>query len=258
MNPAALVFVHGLLGFNEIRCLGGSIHYFRRLDGYLRSLGLTAYFPALPPRGAIAERARVLATHLAGIRAERLYLIAHSLGGLDCRYLIHQLDPGHRVQQLVTVATPHRGSPLACWMLDTRGPIQWVGQRWMRRILEDLTPQSCSHFNQQVPDRSDVRYVSYGAVRPVVEMPLWLRPWTRRIAATAGENDGQVPLASTRWGEFKGAVRADHFELAGWNLGWPARRIQRPFDHLGFYQKIIAELMMNKEFNYRGESHHTP
>lgn len=243
MDSPLFVFVHGFLGFDGIRVLGRRIDYFRDLDRQLGSLGLWVFFPELPSTGTVPQRARALAEQLDAIPARRVKLIAHSMGGLDCRYYIHHLDPRRRVRSLATVATPHRGSPLAAWLLESRGAVQWIGRRWLRDGLESLTPQSLRRFNEQVPDRPDVRYISYAGVRPVAEMPPWFRAWTRIVAAEAGDNDSQVPLSSAVWGEFKGSVRADHLELAGWNLGWPDRHSQRPFDHLGFYRRVIAELL---------------
>jgi len=45
-------------------------------------------------------------------------IVAHSMGGLDARYMISCLEPkGVEVRSLVTVATPHRGSAFADYVL---------------------------------------------------------------------------------------------------------------------------------------------
>jgi triacylglycerol lipase len=57
-----------------------------------------------------------------------------------------------------------------------------------------------------------------------------------------GDNDVLVSVSSARWGEFRGILRATHFEQIGWCLA-PARTvIQRSFDHLGFYRRVLAGL----------------
>ena len=46
--------------------------------------------------------------------AEREHIIAHSMGGLDARHAIaHVPGLAGRVATLVTIGTPHRGSPVA-------------------------------------------------------------------------------------------------------------------------------------------------
>jgi triacylglycerol lipase len=98
-------------------------------------------------------------------------------------------------------------------------------------------------FNETVQDRPDVDYASYAGARPVSEMPCWYRPWTRMISKSAGDNDSQVPVSSAQWGEFVKQVRADHLELVGWNLGFGAPAIERPFDHIRFYHEIIDRVI---------------
>lgn len=45
-------------------------------------------------------------------------LIGHSMGGLDARYLITHLQPeAFTVKTLTTIATPHRGSAFADYLL---------------------------------------------------------------------------------------------------------------------------------------------
>jgi pimeloyl-ACP methyl ester carboxylesterase len=40
-------------------------------------------------------------------------VVGHSLGGLVATYLLKRLDRGERVRRVVTLGTPHRGTPLA-------------------------------------------------------------------------------------------------------------------------------------------------
>ncbi|KAF9896732.1 hypothetical protein BX616_006861 [Lobosporangium transversale] len=48
--------------------------------------------------------------------------VAHSMGGLDCRYLIsHIHNKNYTVQSLTTLSTPHRGSPVMDWFRDNVG-----------------------------------------------------------------------------------------------------------------------------------------
>ncbi len=241
-DNGAIVFVHGLLGFSSFSMLGKEIQYFRNLRSGLGRDSRQIFFPALPPTGVIEDRARVLANFLSRISADRIDLIAHSMGGLDSRYLIHHLDPMHRVRSLTTLVTPHHGSPLAEWAIAESN----LCFRWMHSIstpaVHDLTPAACARFNLEIGNREDVRYCSYASMRAPADMPLILRPWGKMIAASQGDNDGMVSVASAQWGEFRGILQADHFELAGWSFALPNARRARPFNHFRFYRDLVQAL----------------
>ncbi len=126
--PYPVVLVHGFSGFNS---LGPLEYYFQILDK-LAEIGETEVFaPTVPPYAGVVDRAPFLAQAidevLAETRAEKVHLIAHSQGGLDARYVISVLGYATRVATLTTVATPHRGTPLADHVLglpeDTLDPV---------------------------------------------------------------------------------------------------------------------------------------
>ena len=142
-----------------------------------------------------------------------------------------------------TIGTPHRGSPLAGRMLAGQGLLSAIGRRFLRPALEDMRPEACARFNQAVPDRDDVRYLSYGGARPADEVPFWARSWSRILERLEGPNDAQVSEASARWGDYRGTVRADHWELIGWNLGLPKASAARPFPHLEFYRGLVNHVL---------------
>ncbi len=238
-SPIAVVFVHGFLGFERIRLMRAEVRYFRGVWKRLATDGVPIYFPSLPPVGKIAARARKLADWLSGVDACRIGLIGHSMGGLDSRYLIRHLDPQHRVRFLATVATPHRGTPLAQWLLEGTGLLPGMARRLILPGLEELTPGRCRRFNDRVIDRRDVVYHSYAGSRADQELPPWFRPWHGLIQRHEGDNDSQVSVRSARWGSFEGCLRADHLELAGWNLYRSAPERGRPFDHIRLYQRIF-------------------
>jgi len=241
-NNGAIIFVHGLLGFSSFSIFGKRVHYFRNLRSSLRNSTRQVFFPELPATGYIEDRARVLANFLAHISADRIDLIAHSMGGLDCRYLIHHLDPMHRVRSLTTVATPHHGSPLAKWTIEGSDMCFRLMHSISTPAVNDLTPESCARFNMEISNRENVRYCSYASMRYPVDMSFILRSWGNRIAANNGDNDGMVPVASAQWGEFRDVLQADHFELTGWSFAWPDARKARPFNHLQFYLNLVREL----------------
>jgi triacylglycerol lipase len=111
-------------------------------------------------------------------------------------------------------------------------------RRYWVDALRDLTPET--RQRQPIPDRPDVKYRSYSAVRPAAELPLFVRTLLPPIA---GENDGLVPATSAIWGEHRGTVRSDHFESVGWSLALPSRQAARPFDHVAFWLRATAEAL---------------
>lgn len=244
-NKKAIVFVHGILGIPLRLILGKSIHYFRSLPSHLRDNPQPIYFPSLPSGGHIEDRSRALADFLAGINADHIDLIAHSMGGLDSRYLIHHLDPQQRIRSLTTIGTPHHGTPLAQWVADNKGPLYALLRSITQPGLLDLTPASCARFNSEISDSPYVKYCSFAGMRPVTEIPLIFRPWAQALAKSNGENDSQVPVASAQWGKFKGTLNADHMELVGWSFGWANIDNARPFDHIRFYCDLIQAISAN-------------
>lgn len=75
---------------------------------------------------------------------------------------------------LTTLATPHRGSAFAPYVLETIGPTRLPTVLSLLALLpngggdgaafECLTPESMVRFNAEVPDVPGVRYASWGAV----------------------------------------------------------------------------------------------
>ena len=231
MASPTLVLIHGFLGFSR----WGPIEYFRGVRKMLLRSGIRPLIPKLPPAGSIAVRADALARELFSTDASAFALVGHSMGGLDARYLITHLDPDKRVKSLLTIATPHRGTPLATWFLKAHGPIPACVRYIGRPGLCELTPEARAAM--PIPDRDDVDYASYASCRGLDELPFWLRPYGRVIPE---DNDGMVPVDSTKWGQFRGIMQADHLELIGWSIDLPDARSKRPFDHLAFWSEAAA------------------
>jgi triacylglycerol lipase len=225
-----VVFVHGFLGCGRIPVI--NVTMFRGVDTLMASVGAPYLMPSLPRGGNVEARAAVLARVLERSEARRLVLIGHSMGGLDARLVAARMDPRRRIKAVVTLGTPHRGSPLADHALRGNGALATYAKwRGWRPALADLTPAGAARFNDAIRDRPDVRYLSYAGARPEAEMPLWARRFQRMIAHHDGDNDGQVSVTSARWGDSRAVVRADHWELIGWNLGLARAAAARPYPH---------------------------
>lgn len=104
-----VVFVHGL---------AGSPGAFLPLRGFLRLAGSWRQLAfRYRSRGSIEGIAVALKRAVdAHVRGGRVTLVAHSMGGLVARYYLQRLGGARRVERLVTLGTPHRGSHAATFV----------------------------------------------------------------------------------------------------------------------------------------------
>ncbi|KAI8365256.1 Alpha/Beta hydrolase protein [Radiomyces spectabilis] len=138
-----IVLCHGLYGFD----LWGpeafpslQLHYWCGIEDALAKLGAKVVVSRVPKAGSIKERAHTLHTVLQQImHHKKVNFIAHSMGGLDCRYLIsHIRQRQYDVQSLSTVCTPHRGSSLMDWFRNHVG----VGKNLSDSLLDGALKQN--------------------------------------------------------------------------------------------------------------------
>lgn len=173
-----LVLVHGFMD------KGGA---FVGLEPRLAADGHAVERVSLPPLAPVAVRAEYLADQideiLAAHGAAKVNLIAHSMGGLDSRYVVRHLGYADRVASITTIATPHRGSSVADAVLGwTNADSSWV-QWLMGKVvgvvegqfdeydeedligaLEDLSTSGAAELNAQTPDVPEVYYQSWAGV----------------------------------------------------------------------------------------------
>ena len=134
-----VLLVPGFFGFANL----GDFAYFRHfreiLTKELAEVGVQATVTPVDtlPTRSIRARASHLLGHVKRLTAEgdSVYIVGHSTGGLDARLLgSSQLDiPGHadvadRLRGVITVATPHRGTPIAAFFTSM------LGQRLLRLL----------------------------------------------------------------------------------------------------------------------------
>jgi triacylglycerol lipase len=186
----------------------------------------------------VEDRARELAACFRTVGAGRVIALAHSMGGLDARYALSRLGAAGSVAALVTVGTPHRGTPVADL---TTGLAERLGVTRALALagvgieaLRDLTSARMERFNEEVPDVRSVAYASVvGTVLRKRRTNPLLVPSYLWLADRAGPNDGVVPAASQRWGEVVAEVEADHWAQIGWS---------RHFDAGAFYARLLGRL----------------
>jgi len=183
----------------------------------LKALGQTGHSPFLNPD-------------------EETHIIAHSMGGLDSRYILSPDNEGNIAEfitSLTTIGTPHKGSPIAdlfyqpldgdnVWEIPVRNSLKLVGIS--TKGLRDLTTEAMGAFNAKYRDNGSVKYfwaAGVGRSKGLVTSAPFLPP--HQYIRFKGESDdektsdGVVPLSSAKreedgWepiGDFWGADHAD-------------------------------------------------
>ncbi|KAI9167548.1 Lipase 2 [Paramyrothecium foliicola] len=260
-NP--IILSHGLLGFSELRLSNvlPPIEYWHGIKAALSAQGAEVITTSVPPSGSIEERAAKLGADIAAQvpQGTAVNIIAHSMGGLDARYMIANLRPaGVRVASLVTIATPHRGSAFADYLLEEGGkaPIHLPKLYWIieraglgTKAFGQLTRRyMAERFNPATQDEPGVRYFSYGAL---MDEPPLLSPFRqsfRVMSEEEGPNDGLVSVGSSRWGTYKGTLlNVSHLDLINWSnrMRWTVREwmgMKRNFNAIAFYLDIADML----------------
>jgi len=235
------------------------IHYFSGLEDRYKGQHRVS-FPRVSPLATSAERAGELA---AGIQADipqgDLHIIAHSMGGLDSRTLIGNNIGGltGRIKSLTTLSTPHKGSPVADFILGPRpiGPPQDLYDK-LRSILErlnikigalgDLTEGGAAQIPNVIVSHSQIRYRSYfgGGRSGLLPTSVALKATHDLVKAAVPNqpNDGLVALESAKYGDFQQTFwSGDHADIVGHNLN-DLIFGTRAFDHFPGYDKLIAQL----------------
>lgn len=261
---STIILAHGLFGFGDLGSpllpLLPSIHYFNRVAEHLLLQGHTVFEPQVDPIGSVRLRGDQLAEKIKQFLdqrgpGDRVHILAHSMGGLDARHaLTNRDDIFGRVATLVTIGTPHLGSPVADALVKGTGPlfpnIPLVLKLKLEAIagaIPELTTDFCTKFDNETGDRKTVRYIEVAGDASKGD-ELFLFDLAAAIGQIEGVNDGVV----TR----KSALREGHEHLDDWpvdhagEIGWtkavlnlnPLRRQQVLDEHLARYDAIVQML----------------
>ncbi|KAF4302263.1 hypothetical protein GTA08_BOTSDO09635 [Botryosphaeria dothidea] len=222
-----IVLAHGLFGFDELRLAGPhlpGVQYWRGIRDALEAKGIEVVTSAVPPSGSIEARAEKLAQTIAERAAGRSVNI---VAGLDSRYMISRLKPPNvDVKSLTTIASPHRGSAFADYVLDQIGPENLPKAYGVLRFFHVETGAFAQlsrkymqeGFNPKTPDVEGVKYYSYGATLEPVRWSSFRQLYHLvKELENGAANDGLVSIPSSRWGEYKGTlVGVSHLDLINW------------------------------------------
>jgi triacylglycerol lipase len=248
-----IVLHHGLLGSGDISIGPVRISYFRNIDRAISQRGHPVIVSRVDPTGSIELRARQLKVNiLKGLkehglppRDSRVLIIAHSMGGLDARFMISELGMADRVAGLLSITTPHRGSSYADWCVENLGEKLGCGRLMNMmgldvRAISDLTTSSCRQFNREVKNVVGVQYFSISAARPWHRVPPWAIHAHKIVTNAEGDNDSLVSVKSSTWGTHLGVWPADHFHTINHRL---VMEIKKPTgDITPYWMRAIEEV----------------
>lgn len=248
-----IALVPGVIGFDRF----GPVHYFNGVARHLESTFPDAIVRELTtdPIGTVADRAEVLASGI--VRAfgasGPVHIVAHSMGGLDARFLVSRNIAGlaGRVKTVVGISTPHRGSPVAS-VFDAANPLELLpglghlagaffdDLRARTNAVHDLSEAGAAALDAQCSDDPRVRYLDVAATGrdALVPTSAFFLLAHEFVKAKKGDNDGVVALTSSVRHQPPFAVwRGDHADLIGHDLdrplGVPA------LDYLRAYEDIV-------------------
>ena len=134
-----------------------NLHYFKGIRTMLKAKGYTVYHSRVGWAAGVNARANDLKAYLRRILAEtgaqRLNILAHSMGGLDARHMLFNDREDGKIHKsigsLTTISTPHEGTPFADWGLKHFPRLVETFQKIGLDLagLKDLQTEDCRRFN---------------------------------------------------------------------------------------------------------------
>lgn len=257
-----VLLVHGM-GFRDDK----RINYWGRIPKELEKIGCRIFYGNQESTADVETNGKLIRKRIEEVLletgAEKVNIIAHSKGGLDCRYAISTLKVGGKVASLTTVSTPHHGSKTVDQLMKfPDGLVKFVGfcaDCWFRmlgdgsphsyKVFHSFTTKEAEAFNIKNPDDEQVYYQSYAFVmsNPFSDFLMWIPSLV--VGWIEGENDGLLTPESVKWANFKGIYRGegrrgishcDEIDLRRRRLA--KKRGDGVSDIVDVYKEIIAEL----------------
>ncbi len=253
-----LVFVHGIFMRDW-----AAFNYWGRIPEELETNGARIYYGEHQSALPVAESARELAARIKRIVAKtdcgKVNIIAHSKGGLDCRYAIEHYGIGDLVASLTTVNSPHRGCLFAEKLLK-------IAPRWLKnKVAEsynksmrflgdktpdfmagvrDLTPTACERRDRELGIPEGIYCQSIGSIQNGARagrFPMNIsEPYAKKYD---GENDGLVGKNSFAFGErYRLLETTAHRGITHMDMIDMNREDIKGFDVREFYVGVVTDL----------------
>lgn len=253
-----ILLVHGVF-FRDTKFF----NYWGRIPKELEVNGAKILYGNHSSAASVADSAAELKTRIIEVLAEtgaqKLNIIAHSKGGLDCRYAIAKLGVSEYVASLTTINTPHRGCLFADYLLtkipvDLKNKAAKAYNSTLKKLGEpnpdflaavnDLTNAGCKALNDEMPTPKGIYCQSVGSVLTKATHGKFPLNFSYHLVKHfSGENDGLVSVNSFQWGDKytllkpltnRGISHGDMIDLNRENI--------RGFDVREFYVNLVAEL----------------
>ena len=253
-----ILLVHGVF-FRDSK----KLNYWGRVPAELERNGARLFYGEHQSALSVEESAMELAARIKEIvkasGCEKVNIIAHSKGGLDCRYAIANTDVAQYIASLTTINTPHRGCRFADYLLEkipenmqtkVAGTYNAAARKLgdttpdFMKAVTDLTASSCVGKDTEFAVPEGIYCQSYGSVLGQAthgKFPLnFSYPLVKYFD---GANDGLVSAQSFSFGENytlltaqgkRGISHADMIDLNRENI--PG------FDVREFYVQLVAGL----------------
>ncbi len=230
---------------------------FGRIEHHMKNAGHTVYTAKIDGFGAIETNAEQLKENILDIlekeHAEKVNVIAHSKGGLDCKYMIENLDMRNAVASLTTLCTPHKGAPMASRILRYPDRLLKFISFWVNlcyKIFGDKHPDAltvCKQLKSKNPETEVIGFAdevycqSFSATMQssrddfVMGIPLLI---SRSLEKDF--SDGLVSVESSKFGNYRGNCidsSVSHSEI----VGFAANKKKRERIY-AFYLQIADEL----------------
>jgi triacylglycerol lipase len=259
-----IVLMHGVLGFGRIL----TVDYFNGVAYHLK-----ATFPranvlttTVSPIGMVDQRAHEAAHQIASattLEADKpIHIIAHSMGGLDARFLVSK-NLEHlqsRIRTVVCLGTPHLGSPVAS-LLDVVNPFELFSSsrsdsrlidelREKRNAVHDLSAAAANQFNLDCPDVPTVHYFDIAGIGRDALFPTSVVFHLSHlfVSGLEGQNDGVVSRTSASRNRTPSDVwHADHADMVGHDLNGPTPQSRPAFDYLSAYDRLVRDFILKNQ-----------
>ena len=253
-----ILLVHGVF-FRDSKVM----NYWGRIPEELERNGAVIYYGNHQSAAAVAHSAQELTDRIKTIvretGCEKLNIIAHSKGGLDCRYAISLLDAAPYVASLTTVNTPHKGCMFADYLLQqipdqVENGVAKVYNATMQQLgdpnpdflaaVYDLTASACTMLDAQMVTPPGIFCQSVGSVQKQARNGQFPLNYSYHLVKKFdGDNDGLVSVEAFPWGQQHTLLTTDQKRGISHGDVVDLNRENLPgFDVREFYVNLVRDL----------------